>query len=313
MHTLFALLLLALVRVALPQAIALPPAIQVEGVEHATSSLFFAANFRQGSVLLIDVATAFTVTIVPPAPNRLATGLSFRNGRLFVAGGNIAPNMLVYDVRTGRTIAACAAPSGALINDVTVDEHFAYFTDSFLGNIYVLSVRSLPRCHWSALQLPPPLFASVAPRLAANGIVRFASGVVVANTLLGSLFFTDLRTNSSQQMLPNQTVAGAGGLAIVRDKCGVSATLLVTQAPERVISVWRLRYTPTRVRARFVRNVSSSAWETPSNVAVGAGWLVVGDPQFHSFPLSAELPDDQQLNVLAFRLRTARTAPHFEQ
>ncbi|CAN8065399.1 unnamed protein product [Agarophyton chilense] len=312
MHATLAVFILSLFYVGLSHRIRLPPNTQVEGVAHVAGSLFFAGDFRRGAILLIDFATGFTTTVVPANANRLATGLTARNGSVFVAGGGIfgvftsPPRMFVYDILSGNTVAACDAPLGALVNDVTADDDFAYYTDSFLGKVYMLRLATLPQCDLSVLSLPPQLFAPGPPFLTTNGIRRFASGLVVANSNLGSLFFVDLSTNSTQQITPNDAVVGAGGLELSQDKNGSGATLFVAQSTLSIVSIWRLWKTGKDVKARFVQNITYPEFETPGTVALGDGRLVVGDPKFETYTLTNDLPDGAELALFGFRIRRAR-------
>ncbi|KAI0563467.1 hypothetical protein FGB62_39g05 [Gracilaria domingensis] len=308
MRTVLAVFLQTLICAVFPQRIPLPNGTQVEGVAHAAGSLFFAGDFRRGSILLIDFATGFTTTIVPPAFDRLATGLAARNGSIFVAGGGGSvllrpPRMFVYDVLSGSTIAACDAPFGALVNDVIADDQFAYYTDSFLGNVYALRLASLPRCDFRVIELPRDLFARGPPSLTTNGIVRFASGLLVTNSAVGSLFFIDLRTDSVQQILPDNALQGAGGLEIKEDTDGGGATLFIAQGALAVVSIWRLNEMGSNVSASFVQQITSSEFGTPGTIALGGDRLVIGDPQFNMFPLTEAFPDDAQLAMFGFRIR----------
>lgn len=302
-----ALALLALPAGAHGRSVPLPPGAQAEAVAHAARSLFVVADARSAAVLLVDAASRLLATVVPPSPDRAALGLSLRAGRLFVAGGGRPgqpARMFVYRLSSGALLAACDAPSGAFVNDVVADRRFAYFTDSFLGNVYALDVAALPQCRFSTIALPRDKFPPAPFVFAANGIVRFASGLIIANTNRRALFYTDLRSNQTQQLLPDGSLPGADGLDIVyHNKRQTAATLFVAQNSQNLVSVWRvsLRASPP-VALRFVRNITSDSFDTPTAVAVGGGTMVVANARFGAAPLSRPLPPGTTFALSVFRL-----------
>jgi sugar lactone lactonase YvrE len=113
-----------------PQAeIALPNGHLPEGIEVAGHT-FYAGSRRDGSVYAGDVRTGEGDTLVPGVAGRVATGLKFDRGRLFVSGAGTG-NAYVYDARTGAELAAYAfATAPTFINDVVVTRDAAWFTDS---------------------------------------------------------------------------------------------------------------------------------------------------------------------------------------
>jgi sugar lactone lactonase YvrE len=113
-----------------PQAeIALPNGHMPEGIEVAGDT-FYAGSRRDGSVYAGDVRTGEGDILVPGVTGRVATGLKFDRGRLWVSGAGTG-NAYVYDARTGQELAAYAfATPPTFINDVVVTKDAAWFTDS---------------------------------------------------------------------------------------------------------------------------------------------------------------------------------------
>jgi sugar lactone lactonase YvrE len=113
-----------------PQAeIALPNGHMPEGIEVAGDT-FYAGSRRDGSVYAGDVRTGEGAILVPGVTGRVATGLKFDRGRLWVSGAGTG-NAYVYDARTGQELAAYAfATPPTFINDVVVTKDAAWFTDS---------------------------------------------------------------------------------------------------------------------------------------------------------------------------------------
>lgn len=303
---------LALSASAHASSVALPPRAQAEAISHAAGSLFLISDARSASIFLLDAATNLLATVVPPNSSRTALGLSLQNEHLFVAGGGAigdsaqsAP-MFVYRFSSGTALAACDAPPGAFVNDVTSDRRFAYFTDSFLGNVYVLDIAALPQCRYSTISLPPETFPVAPFVFSANGLVRFASGLIIANTNQQALFYTDLTTNQTQQLIPDGALPGADGLDIVyHNGYRTVATLFVAQNSQNLTSIWRVvQRASAPISVRFVRNVTSDSFDTPTSVAVGAGRLLVANARFGAAPLGQPLPIGTRFSLSVFRLWT---------
>ena len=109
--------------------IALPNGHMPEGIEVAGNT-FYAGSRRDGSVYAGDVRTGEGSILVPGVAGRVATGLKFDRGRLFVSGAGTG-NAYVYDAKTGAELAAYAfATAPTFINDVVVTRNAAWFTDS---------------------------------------------------------------------------------------------------------------------------------------------------------------------------------------
>jgi hypothetical protein len=111
------------------EEIALPNGHMPEGIEVAGHT-FYAGSRRDGSVYAGDTRTGEGNTLVPGVAGRVATGLKFDHGRLFVSGAGTG-NAYVYDAKTGAELASYAfATAPTFINDVVVTRDAAWFTDS---------------------------------------------------------------------------------------------------------------------------------------------------------------------------------------
>ena len=111
------------------EEIALPNGHMPEGIEVAGHT-FYAGSRRDGSVYAGDVRTGEGDILVPGVAGRVATGLKFDRGRLFVSGAGTG-NAYVYDAETGAELASYAfATAPTFINDVVVTREAAWFSDS---------------------------------------------------------------------------------------------------------------------------------------------------------------------------------------
>lgn len=283
----FPLLLLLLLTVAHARVIPLPAGVQPEGVTFGRGSNFFATDLRSAAIYLIDVASGLVTTAVPASSDRIGVGLDYHNNSLYVAGGGqlaaagTKPTLYVYNATTGATVAACRVRENGFVNDVIADAKFAYYTDSFRGLVYKLSISALPKCKVEHIKLPRPAFRSEAGVFRANGIVRFRSGLIVANSEESAPFYVDLRTGQTQQILPSGSTPGIDGLEIVRRKG--KTTLYVTQNRLQLVSTWKLGMKAGKVTARFGQNVTSEEFDFPTTVAVARGRLVVANARFDDF------------------------------
>ena len=306
-HTpLFSFLFFLLFPLSLATQFALPFGVQPEGVTFARGSNYFAGDVRSGSIFLVDVASGLVTTAVAPIPGRIGVGIDASRDRLFVAGGGssvpgVEAALYVYDIPTGKPIATCPTGGGSFVNDVIADKDFAFYTDSFRGVVYKLSIRALPRCSFETISLPTPDFKPEAGVFRANGIVKYKGGLIVANSELATPFFIDiLNGNKAQRILPNGTTEGNDGLDIVRMRG--ESLLYVTQNRLNRVSVWKLAIRGRRVSAKFVKNITSSGFNFPTTVAVKRNTLVVANAAFASVPSTEPIDDDVRLNITAIQI-----------
>lgn len=298
---------------ATARSISLPEGVQIEGITHARANLYFVADIRRGGVYLLDFNTRLVVTVVPSS-QRISIGISTKPSQLFVAGGgqilNSTSALYVYDIATGRLETSCTdLPKGSLVNDVTTDANFAYYTDSSLGQIYQMRLSALPKCHITIIPLPRQKFRRAPFVFTANGIVTFASGLLVSNTDSASLFYVDLANgNRVQQVLQNGTIPGADGMAIMSRRYG-NAKLFITQNSQNLVSVWNMRKTTRGIIAQFQYNITSSEFDTPTTVAFDPetpDFLAVANSRFGSLPPNLPLPEAE--STFATRLRWRKVA-----
>lgn len=289
-------LILAALCLSAAEKIHLPPGAQPEGVTHAAGSAFFAADLRSGAIFLVDTATGLVTTAVPKQVNRTSVGIYASNGVLFAAGGASPPFLYAYDIPTGSTLAACHVPGGGLVNDVFVDRNFAYYTDSAQPFVYRLRVDKLSTCRFDRIPLPRGDFTSGGDPLEAraNGIVTYAGGLVVANSMQATLYFVDLAAGSVRRLLPEGTMRFPDGLEIARGK---QTLLYVAQPADQLVSVWRLSSKKGKVRVRFVKDIRSRDFDEPTTVAVAGRTLVTANSGFLDFPPGDPVPPEATFSV----------------
>lgn len=121
-----------------------------EGITSGPRDTFFAGSRRDGAVRQYSTRTGKRLrTLVPGRTGEVAVGMLYDapSKRLFVAGGATG-DLTVYDARNGKVLYTANTGEGRFINDVTVTETAAYFTDSTAARLYVVRLGkngTLPR------------------------------------------------------------------------------------------------------------------------------------------------------------------------
>src|SRR6266542_2140255 len=127
-----------------PATITLPGATSAEGIATGIGSSFFAGDLFLGDIYRGDLRSGATSLFVDAPPGRMALGMKVDvpHSLLFVAGG-FTGQAYVYDAQTGADVAVIqlADPTlGTVINDVTVADGAAWFTDSASPHLYRVSI-----------------------------------------------------------------------------------------------------------------------------------------------------------------------------
>lgn len=297
LYSLYTLIALLLPHIIYAKVITLPEGVRVEGVTHARGTNFFAGDINTGRILLVDVESELITTAVP-ASSRSVTGMyATAPGRLFAGGGgpsapfrsgSTGSYLHVYNIVSGSLIASCGERlNPGMVNDVVADREYAYYTDSFRGSLYRLTIAALPRCEVKVIDLGDDFKGQ---GFQANGIVSYRSGLIVANTARGTIFFVDLRrANRVTQIVPDGSIMGVDGLAVTRIEGKVS--LYVTQNRASQVSVWNVLFDgKTRlVTVELERVIKRPSFRTPSTSGVGGGYLVTTNIDF-TVPLNSSGP-----------------------
>lgn len=308
-----------------PQTVLPIPGGRPEGITPgpAGSSVLYVSEILSGRVLSIDVLTGATMTIVPAQrANRQAWGLWHYRDAIFVAGGGRSfgdgpaePQVYVYDVTTGTSIANCTPASynenGVFLNDVTVDEDtgIAYATDSVHGKLMAFDTAATiatGNCSVWEVDLPTNFDPTGPDDFGVNGVVMYGDGLLVCHEVDGSVWYiSDLdtpATPSFQELIPDGGVLGADGLTIQND------VLYITQNLENLISVYaleRLEMTSnasaassTSLIATYLGNLTSDEFATPATSAMYKNYIYSTNARFTSFPDIATPTNNTVIGVL---------------
>lgn len=235
-----------------PGTFPVPPGSQPEGIASGKGTTLYVGSRANGSVYRADARTGRGEVLVPAQEGRQAFGLKFEDGRLYVAGGPTGSGF-IYDARTGANVAAHDF-DGTFVNDVTVTDRAAYFTDSQEPSLYVV-----PRDGSAPSTLPLTGDFEQLDGFNANGIAATPDGetLILVQSNTGKLFTVDPDSGVTRLINAPPVVNGDGILLVgpllfvVQNQDNKIATLLLDRRLRRAVRIAELRDpdfdTPTTV------------------------------------------------------------------
>ncbi len=262
-----------------PQAeIALPNGHLPEGIEVAGHT-FYAGSRRDGSVYAGDVRTGEGDTLVPGVTGRVATGLKFDRGRLFVSGAGTG-NAYVYDAKTGEELAAYAfATAPTFINDVVVTRDAAWFTDSQKPVLYRVPLG--PGGELGASFTTVPLTGDYVHQAGfnVNGIDARPNGetLVIVQSATGKLFTVTTDGVTDEIELADGATA-ANGDGILLD----GRILWVVQNQLNRVATFKL--SAQFESARLLKLTTNPRFDIPTTVAERGKYLFLVNARFSTPP-----------------------------
>jgi sugar lactone lactonase YvrE len=190
-----------------PPVIPLPNGFQPEGIALGYGTTFYVGSIPTGAIYRGDLRTGEGEILVEPQAGRAAIGMKFdpRSGYLFVAGGPTG-KAFVYDGSTGELLAeyTFTAPSNTFINDVTLTQDAAYFTNSSQPFIYRVPLGQGGSLPDPSAVLAIPLTGDYVqqPGFNANGIAATPDGqwLIIVQSNTGKLFRVDPQTGVATQI-----------------------------------------------------------------------------------------------------------------
>jgi hypothetical protein len=215
-----------------PSRIDLPTGFGPEGIAVGAGSTFYTGSLRGAGIWRGDLRTGDGELLVTAGGPFVGMKVD-AHGRLWVAGGP-AGNGYLFDARTGDPLATIPlAPAGAasFVNDVVVTADAAWFTDSFRGVVYRVSLdgTSADPINLSGIAPPAPGVFQL------NGIDATPDGrtLVVVNSTAGTLFTVDTTSGEATpiELQGGPVTAGDGillhgrTLYVVRNELNVVAVV----------------------------------------------------------------------------------------
>jgi hypothetical protein len=205
-----------------------------------------------------------------------------RSNLLFVAGG-FGGNGYVYDANTGAIMAEYlfADPAASFVNDVIVTRQAAYFTDSFLPQLYRVPLGPGGRLPQPATFESIPLSGDYVslPGFNGNGIVASNDGrrLIVANTATAVLYLVDPSTGVATSIdLGGTAMTSADGLVLRGQK------LYVVQNFLNQISVIALA--PDWTSGSVTDLITSSLYRIPTTADIFGDVIYAVNARFDAAP-----------------------------
>ena len=188
-----------------PETIALPNGWLPEGIAIAPGGTFYSGSRANGAVYAGSLRTGEGDILVPGVAGRVAVGVDYDRGRLFVAGGGTgdAFRLRRRDRRRDREATTSpAAPPNTFVNDVIVTRTAAWFTESRSAVLYKvpLGPNGTPGLTFETVQLTSPSPAT--PPANSNGIDATPNGktLIIVQSDPGKLFTVDPQTGVADEI-----------------------------------------------------------------------------------------------------------------
>ena len=259
-----------------PEVIPLPNGFEPEGVAAGPGSTVFAGSLDDGDVVRVDLRSG-DVDVLVDNDSGTAVGMKVnqRTGQLVVAGG---PSGLahVYDIRTGDEVGSVElTPPGSFVNDVTLTGDGAWFTDSFLPQLYFLPIGPS-----GALGTPQTLRLSGPAADATgffnlNGIAASPDGsrLIVAHSGRAEVILVDPDSGSSETIdLAGASLPNADGILLDGPRLWVVQNQLNQIAEIRLDAGYE--------SGSVVSTRTSDAFDVPTTVARSGNSLAAVNARF---------------------------------
>jgi outer membrane protein assembly factor BamB len=265
-----------------PETIPLPNGWMPEGIA-IEGTTFYAGSRANGAVYRGDLRTGEGSILVPGVEGRVATGLKFNNGLLFVSGASTG-RAWVYDADTGDQLreyvfATPTLTSPTFINDVVVTDAGAFFTDSNRAVIYKvpLALDGTPATTFETIPLTGEY--QHVPGFNLNGIDATPDGttLIAVQSSTGKLFTIDPETGVTNEIdLGGATVINGDGI-LLHD-----GLLYVVRNRNNEIAVVEL--SPDLSSGTIARTITDPDFDVPTTVARLGSRLYLPNARFTTPP-----------------------------
>jgi sugar lactone lactonase YvrE len=267
------------------EVIVLPGASSAEGIAAGRGATFYAGDLFRGDIFRGDLQRGTAELFIDAPAGRLAVGMAadVPHDLLFVAGG-FTGQAYVYDTRTGATVATyqLADPATTFINDVTVTQRGAWFTDSLQAQLYFVPVSGagVPGT-FSTLALSGPA-ADTSADFNLNGIAATAEGkaLIVGHSGNGELYTVNPATGASAT-IAGVSVPNVDGLVLEAGR------LWAVQNTDNQVA--RIRLAPHLASGVVEKVITSDLFQVPTTAARFGSRLAVVNAKFDTgFPPTAD-------------------------
>ena len=260
---------------AFPDEIGLPGGFAPEGIATGRGATFYAGSLSLAGIWRGDYRTGEGALLVDGGGPFVGMAVDARN-RLWVAGGPAGVGY-VFDADTGANLETFAFTTDAsFVNDVVVTTDAAYFTDSFRGIIYRVSVAR-DGAIGTVTELDLTALAPAEPNVfRLNGIEATPNGkmLVAVNSTAGELYAIDVDDPAAATTidLGGATVAAGDGLLLH------GRTLYVVRNQLNLVAVIELA--PDLASGTVISELSADGFDVPTTIARFGGDLYAVNARF---------------------------------
>ena len=266
--------------VTAPDRIPLPNGFSPEDITDGRGSTFYVGSLATGAIVKGDFRTGAVAELVAGGTAPTVGIYLERRGRghdrLWAAGGPTGAAR-VYDAATGtllRSFQLESPSAGGFVNDVIVTEHAAYYTDSFLPQLFVLPLGEDGALPMAAKTVPlsgDVVYGTTPNAFNLNGLAAFDGLLVSGQTNTGKLFTINPRTGVTRQL---PLVDAAGKAVTVFGADGIAqhgSTLYIAQNFPNTIAI--VTVSEHARKARLRASLTSPALDIPSSTEASGGFV----------------------------------------
>ena len=266
-----------------PDTIALPNGWLPEGIAIAPGGTFYSGSRANGAVYAGSLRTGEGDILVPGVDGRVAVGVDYDRGRLFVAGGGTG-DAFVYDAETGVEIESydfAGPPTNTFVNDVIVTRTAAWFTESRSAVLYKVPLGPDGTPGPTFETVPLTSLGSATPPANSNGIDATPNGktLIIVQSDPGKLFTVDPQTGVADEI----ELTGMSGNVFRGDGILLDGkTLYVVQNLLNQIAVVELE---TDLSAGVIAGlITSPNFDVPTTIDEFGKWLYAVNARFTTPP-----------------------------
>jgi sugar lactone lactonase YvrE len=265
------------------EIIVLPGATSAEGVAAGRGATFYAGDLFAGDIFRGNVQRGTAERFIDAPAGHMAVGMAadIAHDLLFVAGGFTGQGY-VYDLGTGATVATYQLTSSAstVINDVTVTQDGAWFTDSLQAQLYFVPVSAAGALGPSSTLAVSGPAADTSADFNLNGIQATANGktLIVAHSGTGQLYTVD-PTSGASAAIAGVSVPQVDGIVLKGRRLW---------AVQNTNQVSRIRLRPNLASGVVEEVITSDLFQVPTTAARFGSRLAVVNAKFNTgFPPTA--------------------------
>lgn len=255
-----------------PEKVSLPDGWAAEGVATGAGTDVYAGSLDGGAIWKADLRTGEGSVLVPSREGGVAVGLNVSRGLVFAAGGPTGLG-LVYDAQTGDEVASVALTAAGFVNDVIVTEDAAWFTNSFVPELYRMDLEDgMPTGAFEAIPLGGDWVQSAG--FNANGIEATSNGaaLIVVNSGSGDLFRVDPSSGVATRIDSDVAVTFGDGILLRGRELSV--------VRNRLNQIAVLRLSPDLSSATLTETLTDPDFAVPTTVAAFGSTLYAVNARF---------------------------------